>query len=51
MSRQPTVLDTFSMLDDHWNSNLVGVDVNAQRAGIGHKPKSRIDLKFGCKLV
>ena len=24
---------------------------NAQRAGIDHYPKSRIDLKFGCKLV
>ena len=30
MSRRPTVLDTFSILEDHWNSNFVGVDVNGR---------------------
>ena len=30
MSRHPTVLDTFSILDDHENSNFMGVDVNGR---------------------
>ena len=30
MSRRPTVLDTFSILDDRYNSNFLGVDVNGR---------------------
>ena len=30
MSRQPTVLDTFYILDDHCNSNFMGVGVNGR---------------------
>ena len=30
MSRQQTVLDTFHILDDHCDSNFMGVDVNGR---------------------
>ena len=30
MSRRPTVLDNFSILDDHSNSNIEWVDVNGR---------------------
>ena len=30
MSRRPTVLDTFNILDDHCNFNFMGVDVNGR---------------------
>ena len=30
MSRRPSVMDTFSILDDQSNSNFLGVDVNGR---------------------
>ena len=30
MSRQPTVLEHFSILDVHYNSNFLGVDVKGR---------------------
>ena len=44
MSRQPNILDNFSLLDIHYNSNLLGVDVKA-RCGFIFVPP----FKFGPK--
>ena len=34
LSRRPTVLETFSFLDDHYNSNFIGVDVSGRTSDI-----------------
>ena len=34
MGRRPTILETFSFLADHYNSNFMGVDVNGRTSDL-----------------
>ena len=55
MSRQPTVLDTFYILDDHCNSNFMCVDVNGRASEFVNAsyrnrradPKIRVQIYLG----
>ena len=53
MSRQPTVLETFSILDNHYNFNIEWVDVNgrySQFVDASYRHLKHTSLSLSCAI-